>query len=938
VKRLASWLVDYPLVTGGLLVLVTVALGLQIPRLRIDESAEGLMVEHDPARRFYEQMKERFGSDNLTIVLVQADDVFAPAVLDVVRRLTEGLERIEGVSRVDSLASVKNIKGRDDTLDTEPLVSTPVPATAAEAARVRGDALDSRVIVGNLVSPDARATALAVYVTPPAPAARDSGFNQRLVDRIDAVLREHSAPGVTAFQVGVPLTKATYVQYLGHHLRITPPLGLAVLVIVLFVCFRTLQGVVIPLLTATVSIVWAVGLMAILGIPMTVLTGIIPSLLLAIGFTEDVHMLTTYHERLRLGEERLAAIRSMLEESCLAILVTAGTTIIGFASLVITDITMVVQFGYASALGLTANLVITLIAIPILLRVWPVPRRHRAVVAESPARESRIRGWMERLAGFNLRYRVPILVVTAVVTAISLIGVSRLRVNTDLLTFFPREAPIRVRIDELQRSLPGALAFYVAVDTGRADGIKDPAVLRNIVALQDFLIRTGKVDKTVSVADYLRRLHREMNGGDPAFETIPDTPEQVAQYLLLLEGNELTKYVDFNASAANVVVRHNLSGSADLSALVKELEAFTARTFPSNVVVRATGESILYNNAADYVAVNEVTSFAFTFVVIGLIHALLFMSLKAGFLSLIPNVIPIFWVFGLMGLAGVPLNTATAMIATIAVGIAVDDTVHHMVTYSRQLNEHHDQRVAMLNTMKSQGQPIIYVSLALAAGFFVSYVSPLVPAAQFGLFAALTMLVAMVCELMLTPILMYSVRLVTLWDLVLLKMHPEVVRAAPLLAGLSRWEARKVVLLGRLRSLDPGQLAIRKGDPGSEMYLLVSGRARVYDTQADGTERTLAVFGPGATFGEMALLTHETRSANVVAEMPSEILVLDFQALERIRMRFPYTGAKVFRNLAHMLSDRLRHVTADLVGSGRHAIAGASFPSKVRGPAESEAV
>ena len=291
-RRFASWLVDYPVVSGALLVLVTVALGLQIPRLQLDESAEGLMVEHDPARRFYEQMKERFGSDNLTIVLVKADDVFAPGVLEIVRRLTDGLERIEGVSRVDSLTNVKNIKGRDDTLDTEPMVPTPVPTAAAELARIRGDALDNRVLVGNLVSPDARATALTVYVAPPPPAARDTGFNQRLVDRIDALLRDHSAPGVTAFQVGVPLTKATYVRYLEHHLRITPPLGLAVLVIVLFLCFRTLQGVVVPILTATVSIAWAMGLMAILGIPLTVLTGIIPSLLLAIGFTEDVHMLT----------------------------------------------------------------------------------------------------------------------------------------------------------------------------------------------------------------------------------------------------------------------------------------------------------------------------------------------------------------------------------------------------------------------------------------------------------------------------------------------------------------------------------------------------------------------------------------------------------------------------------------------------------------------
>src|SRR5262249_10181153 len=195
------------------------------------------------------------------------------------------------------------------------------------------------------------------------------------------------------------------------------------------------------------------------------------------------------------------------------------------------------------------------------------------------------------------------------------------------------------------------------------------------------------------------------------FEVIPDSADQVAQYLLLLEGGELAKYVDFNASAANVVVRHNLSGSRDLSALLRELGPFTARTFPANIVVRPTGESILYNDAADYTSVNEITSFSFTFIVICLIHALLFWSFKVGFLSLIRNVVPIVWVLGLMGLAGVPLNLATAMVASIAVGIAVDDTVHHMMTFNRELNKHHDQGVAMLNTMKSQSQPIVYVSL-----------------------------------------------------------------------------------------------------------------------------------------------------------------------------------------------------------------------------------
>ena len=162
------------------------------------------------------------------------------------------------------------------------------------------------------------------------------------------------------------------------------------------------------------------------------------------------------------------------------------------------------------------------------------------------------------------------------------------------------------------------------------------------------------------------------------------------------------------------------------------------------------------------------------------------------------------------------------------------------------------------------------------------------------------------------PIL-YSTRLITLWDLVLTRMKPEVVRTAPLLHGLSRWEARKVVLLGQLDQVAASDLIVRKGDTGTEMYMLVSGRVRVFDRLPDGTEKTLTLLGPGAIFGEMALVSQEPRSASVIAEMPSEVLRLDFEAFERIRRRFPFTGAKLFRNLARVLAGRLRDLTVVVV-------------------------
>ena len=896
---------DHPVAAVVLTLLLTLALGAQLPRLRIDESAEGLMVERDPARAFYEQARQRFGSDNLTVVLVKADDVFTLAALTAVRRLSDGLERVAGVSRVESLTTTRNIKGEGDALTTDPLVGAVIPTAPAELARLRADALGSRVLVGNLVAADGRATALVVYADS---RPGETAFNRRFTTDVDALVARETRPGLTIYQVGAPMTKATYAQYLKADQRTIIPLSTVVLIVTLFLAVRTLQGVVIPVVTAVVSIVWSLGLMAVTGIPLTILTAIIPSLMLAIGFTEDVHMISEYHHRLEHGDDKLTALRTMLGESAMPILVTTATTVLGFGSLITTDITMLIQFGYASAMALTANYVVTMLLLPPMLRWWAVPRRLRRAALADESPPGGIPRLMQRLGEFNLRWRVPILVAWGALTLASLAGWLTLRVNTDLISFFPERSAIRQRVADLSRSLAGGLAFYVVVDTGHDDGIKNPAVLRRIAGLQDHLAATGRVDKTVSVADYVRKMHREMHGGDPAFETIPETSDQVAQYLLMLEGRELEKFVDFKAAAANIVVRHHLTGSGDLSALLRDIERHVARDFPPTVIVRATGEEVLFNNASDYMAINELTSFSSTFVIIGVIHALLFMSLKAGILSLIPNVVPILMLYGFMGLVGIPLNTSTAMIATVAIGIAVDDTVHHMVTYSRQLNELHDQRRAMFETLRIEGRPIIYVSIALAAGFLTLVASNFVATVYFGMLAAFVMLVAMLAELTLTPILMVSIPLLTVWDMVRLRMSGDV-RRAPLFAGLSRWEARKVVLLGGLHEYEAGAPVIVKGEIGTEMYMVVTGRIRVFDPLPDGRERTLTALGPGGVIGEIGVLTQQVRSASVVAEARSELLRLDLAALERVRKWSPYTSAKLFRNIARMLGERLREAT-----------------------------
>src|SRR5215470_7686396 len=470
-SRPLLWIVDHPVVAAALLILLTVALALPIPRIEFDTSAEGLMVERDPARRYYDVTKRRFGSDTLTVVLVKAENVFTAPVLQTIRRISDELDGVDGVTRVESLTTVKNIKGEASSLDVEPLVGPTIPSAPADLERIRRDALDNRVFVGNVVSRDGTAAAIIVY-TDGKPA--DKQFNLRFSDNVDAILARASAPGITAYQIGTPLTKVVFAEYTRRDLVGLIPVSLVVLFLILFLAFRTLQGVVIPMVTGLVSIVWALGAMALLGIPINVITAIIPSLLLSIGFAEDVHMLTEYHHLLETGRAKLPALREMMAQTSLPVLVTTFTTVLGFGSLITSDITMLIQFGYASALGLTANYIVTVVGLPIMLLAWRVPAHGRQSTPHAPSGRDTGTGWIEWLAAFNLRYRTPILVVAGLATAGSLVGWFTLRVNTDFVSYFPRNSVIRQRAEDLHRSMAGAFSFFVVVDSHSENGIVEP--------------------------------------------------------------------------------------------------------------------------------------------------------------------------------------------------------------------------------------------------------------------------------------------------------------------------------------------------------------------------------------------------------------------------------------------------------------------------------
>ena len=882
-KRLLALPVDHPLAAIAAVAACTVLFALAIPRLEIDPSAEGFMVAGDPARAYYEEVRREFGSDRLTLVVVEADDTFTTSVLAAVRRLSDALAQLDGVVRVDSLTTVRTVRATGDDIETSPLVGAEIPSDAAALDRIRREALDNPVFARHLVAADSRTTAIAIFTDPP---EGDRRFNQSFVTRVDEILAREASPRLNLYQVGEPLLKATYVNSLIRDLTRLIPLSFAVLFGTVALMMRTPAGVLIPATTSAVSLVWGAGLMSLVDIPVNALTAAIPPLLVSIGVTEDVHLIATCRRRTEGHADKTGVIRAVVQELALPIAVTSVTTMVGFGSLVLSDVTMLSQFGAASALALGANFVVTMTLVPSLLRLLP------AAPAAAKVRATRLHEWVQSVGWFTLRHRTGILVASAAVVALGIAGIWRLPVDTDFISYFPKDSAVPLRAKRIHERLSGSAAFYVVIETGRADGINDPQVLQGIDRLQRFIVERGG-DATLSVADYLRKVHREMNAGSAAADALPPTAEHAAQYLLLLDRWDLDRLISTDGATAVVLVRHNLTGSARLRTLVQEVETFASRQLPPHVRARSTGESVLINNAADYMAVNELTSFSVAFLVIGVIHTMLFMSPVAGALSLVPNLIPVALTYGLMGFLGVPLNTGTAMIATIAIGVSVDDTVHHVVTYSRRLREDYVPSMAMFNTLSEVTPPVVYVTLALSAGFLVMLGSGFVPLRQFGVLAALTMAIALACEVLVTPALFGASKPILVWDLVHLRTDPRILRRSPLLAGLSEWQMRRVMRSASLTRVPRGQAAGGAADTADRILVLLSGRAL-----AEGG----VVLEPGSVFGRLGGDAVTAMPARVVADTPLELLEFNSAAVSKLRTSRRSASRKVFENLTALQS------------------------------------
>jgi len=287
----------------------------------------------------------------------------------------------------------------------------------------------------------------------------------------------------------------------------------------------------------------------------------------------------------------------------------------------------------------------------------------------------------------------------------------------------------------------------------------------------------------------------------------------------------------------------------------------------------------------------------------------LFLSVRVGVAAMVPNVLPNLVFFGVMGWGGIQLNLATSIIGAVALGIGVDDTIHYMARLNQVVKSTHSQRDALLSVMRTVGRPVIATSLTLTVGFLVMILSNFALISDFGWLAAMSIVASMCTNIILLPAVLATVPVVSVWDLVAFRLGPSPHKTIPLFDGLGGLSTRLVVLLGRLRTFAPNEHVVRRGEPGNEMYMVLTGRAEVAGGPGGPV---LAQLGRGDVFGEMGLLRHTTRTADVIAKTDLEVLVIDEAFLRRLQIRYPRFASRFFVNIARILSDRLEQANRRL--------------------------
>src|SRR3989339_31607 len=680
---LVEFSVNHPKLIVWIIVILTIIFMTQFPKVKIDTNPKNMLPKTSDVRVWNDEVEKTFGlyEDMIVVGISQENGVLNRETLGKIQRITEDILKLKGVATrdVNSFTTITNVTAEEDILKVAPLM-TGVPKTDNEITVLKKMLFENPMFVDRIISKDGKTTAIYVPL--------EKGSNGKVIaDNIREIVKKEK--GIEKYYIaGDPVARDTFGAVMFKLMAIFAPIAMFVMLAVRYFMFRDLFLSITLMMDAMISIVWSMGLLIALGFPIHIMSSMAPVFLMAIA-TDSIHIFNEFYFRYREKKDKRTAIIETMQAVGRPVRYTALATAAGFAVLLFMNIIPVKVFGGLIAFGTLALRILSFSFIPAMFTF--VKEENIAKIAASEDIES---GWsskfLKKLAGFGIYKTKTTVIVGLVLFIISLIGISKIVVNNNMVEWFKKNSEVRSADTVMNQSLGGTSLGYVVGIANEDEYIKTPEAMRYIEGLQRHLEKLPIVGKTTSVVDYVKRMNRVLHNNDPKYDSVPETKEIIGQYLFLFsmsaKSSDLDNVVDFSFRKANIWVQLKTWNARTMEDVIKAVDEYK-NTNPTPMEFKPSGPAyfnLIWNNEVLW---DMVKGFIMALIVVLIILSFNFRSIKWAIVGYSPLLFTVILIYGVVGFAGKDFDMPIAVLSCLSLGMAVDFAIHFVGRLRQRLAE-----------------------------------------------------------------------------------------------------------------------------------------------------------------------------------------------------------------------------------------------------------
>lgn len=705
-------------------VLLTLVLGYYAVGLKINPDITSYFPKNDPVVGLSKYIGKEYGGNQLSLIALETEDVFNPETIASIHYLSTRFKQVTGVADVTSLTTVLDIKKEIDEIEVGPLIKeSELPLTSDEIQELKKYTLSKKLYRGRLVSEDSKTTLIICRL---ANGVDKVGIGKELKRIIKGKnLKERVYYG------GMPFFMIDISEVILGDLKLLTPLVSLVIIFSLFFSFKSLRGVLLPVITSAISISWTMGIMSLFKIPLTVVSDVIPVILFAIGNAYAIHLISKFDEDVLNCTDKKVHLQKTLAGVTIPVLLAGFTTMAGFLAFIFGSyLSMIREFGLFSSLGVLFSLLLSLTFIPAVLTLLPVaPRTELKKGGEQKTIIDRI---ITPVATWVLDHNKLIIWGGIILMVIGAAGIPRIQQRADILDYFKPSSATRKAATMMEKKFGGSQLVQILAQ----GDIQDPYVLKEINQMEEFLESLPNLHHPYSVADLIRELNEVMGEGN----VIPDSRAKIANLWFFLDG-ETTMNQLVNSAKNEAVIQATMGSmkTDQIQEMINLIEQYIAKhNVPSKISFTLTGEPSIQKHLSESIIRSQVFSLTFAVIMVWITLFFLIGSVTGAFIGLVPIGFTLILALGFMGYTGIPLDIATVLVASIAAGTGIDYSIHFVNRFKKELQNGWSEREVLYKTLLTTGQAILINVITVMLGFMVLLAGNLIPLQRFGILIALT--------------------------------------------------------------------------------------------------------------------------------------------------------------------------------------------------------